>query len=143
MGGSVRGHYAGKIVVWPEKCEISQNRRFGSLGRSKAVSLPIIGIATTLQIYRPLRSLSEKGVSLCLGENLCASVVKLLEKTLTTEAQRSHRGTEITFSVRPLRGLKLFLGLCTWGLLAFASQVIGASVSVPGAVATGSPHAAD
>jgi len=52
MGGSVRGHYAGKIVVWPEK-------------------------------------------------------------------------------------------LCTWGLLGFASRVIGASVSVPGAVATGSPHAAD
>src|SRR5262245_17813614 len=28
---------------------------------------------------------------------LCVSVVKLLQKTLTTEAQRSHRGTEIIF----------------------------------------------
>jgi len=89
MGGSVRGHYAGKDSCWPEKCGISESRvcpafgvrrqspdfsgrrrRFGSLGRSKAVSLPIIGIATALQIFRPLR------------------------------------------------GLKLFLGLCTWGLLA-------------------------
>ena len=43
----------------------------------------------------PRRSLSEKGVSLCLCENLRVSVVKLLKKTLTTEAQRSHRGTEI------------------------------------------------
>ena len=49
-------------------------------------------------------SLSEKGVSLCLCENLCVSVVKLLKKTLTTEAQRSHRGTEINFSDRLLRG---------------------------------------
>jgi len=48
----------------------------------------------------PRRSLSEKGVSLCLCENLRVSVVKLLKKTLTTEAQRSHRGTEINFSDR-------------------------------------------
>ena len=59
MGGSVRGHYAGKIVVWPEKCGtaafrvcpalgvrpqspdlLGRRRRFRSLGRSKAVSLP-------------------------------------------------------------------------------------------------------
>jgi|GEM_PF-2797343 len=52
----------------------------------------------------PLASLSEKAVSLCLCENLCVSVVKLLEKTLTTEAQRSYRGTEINFSDRLWRG---------------------------------------
>jgi len=45
-------------------------------------------------------SLSEKRVSLRLCENFCVSVVKLLAKTLTTEAQRSHRGTEINFSDR-------------------------------------------
>ena len=40
-------------------------------------------------------------MSLC---DLCVSVVKFLEKTPTTEAQRSHKGTEINFSDRHLSG---------------------------------------
>jgi len=49
-------------------------------------------------MFRPLRSLSEKESSLCLCENVRVSVVKSPQKTFTTEAQRSHRDTEIGFS---------------------------------------------
>ena len=48
-----------------------------------------------------LKGVSEKWLSLCLSENLCASVVKLL-KMLTTETPRSHRDTEINFSRKAL-----------------------------------------
>ena len=54
-----------------------------------------------------------KKVFLCASVKILrVSVVKLLQKTLTTEAQRSHRGTEIIFPDRLLqpggKGLALF-----------------------------------
>jgi len=48
----------------------------------------------------PDRVCRKKRYSLCLCETLRVSVVKLFEKTFTTGAQRSHRGTEISFSDR-------------------------------------------
>jgi len=82
---------------------------------------------------RPHWSLSQKGISPCLRENLCASVVKLLEKTLTTEAQRSPRGTEIDFSDRLHRGCIVVHELMNPPAPTYQSQlpVVG-QVSLPG-----------
>src|SRR6266576_1141539 len=59
---------------------------------------------TVQQEIQPQR-VCRKKVFLCASVKiLCASVVKLLQKTITTEARRSHRDTEIDFPDRPQRG---------------------------------------
>ena len=69
---------------------------FGAEPAAKRRNLVAAGVS-----HEPAKeSVGKRRFSLCLCENLRVSVVKLLKKTLTTEAQRLHRGTEINFSDR-------------------------------------------
>jgi len=67
--------------------------------------------STGLKGCRPLRSPSEKLISVSLCD-LCASVVSVLSSSFTTETQRfSQRHRETRFSDRLLRGLCLLVAL--------------------------------
>ena len=57
----------------------------------------------TIHITSLKESVGKKALLCASVKILCASVVKLLQKILTTETRRSHRGTEIYLSDRLLK----------------------------------------